>query len=388
MTRQAPLRVAHVIASSSYGGAEQALVTLLGALDPRRYTCWVVCPPGGPLCAAYARHANGLLPLPLGTRDAASWPRLVAWLRALRPDVVHTHLWTADLWGGLAAALAGVPARVATVHGEYFRADAVAGLVRARRHALARTYRAVYALHHRVIAVSRAVAHDLRQRPGVPVAPSRLRVVPNGLDLARVEAIQPLSRAALGVPPGAPLIACVGNLFPIKGQRWLIEALTLLRQHLPAAHLLLVGDGPDRAALEQLAAARGQQPYVHFLGARADAPAILAASDMVAVPSLAEGLPLAPLEALALGRPVVATRVGGLPEIITHGTTGLLVPPAAPEALASALLTLLTQPAYAVALAERGRAWARERFTPAAMAAGVTRVYAELTTGAVRGRAV
>ncbi|HLI25538.1 MAG TPA: glycosyltransferase [Chloroflexota bacterium] len=373
----APQRIVQVIASSDYGGAEQVLATLLGALAPQRYTCWVVCPPDGPMVAAYARHAADVLALPLGTRDAASVPRLVAWLRALRPDLVHTHLWTADLWGGLAAALAGVRARVATVHGPYFRADAMAGLVRVRRRALARTYRAVYALHHRVIAVSRAVARDLRARPGLPVAADRLRVVYNGLDLARVQAAEPLPRAALGVPAGAPLVVCVGNLFPIKGQRLLISAFARLRQRLPAAHLLLVGEGPDRPALERLAAAHGQQEHVHFLGARADAPAILAASDVVAVPSLAEGLPLVPLEALALGKPVVATRAGGLPEIIAHGVTGLLVPPRRPEALAAALLAVLTQPAYAAALAARGRAQVLARFTPTAMAAGVTRVYAE-----------
>jgi len=249
--------------------------------------------------------------------------------------------------------------------------------VRVRRRALARTYRAVYALHHRVIAVSRAVARDLRARPGLPVAADRLRVVYNGLDLARVQAAEPLPRAALGVPAGAPLVVCVGNLFPIKGQRLLISAFARLRQRLPAAHLLLVGEGPDRPALERLAAAHGQQEHVHFLGARADAPAILAASDVVAVPSLAEGLPLVPLEALALGKPVVATRAGGLPEIIAHGVTGLLVPPRRPEALAAALLAVLTQPAYAAALAARGRAQVLARFTPTAMAAGVTRVYAE-----------
>jgi glycosyltransferase involved in cell wall biosynthesis len=184
-------------------------------------------------------------------------------------------------------------------------------------------------------------------------------------------------RAALGVPAEAPLVVCVGNLFPYKGQRLLIPALARLRQRLPDTHLVLVGEGPDRPTLARLAAAHGQQEYVHLVGARADAPAVLAASDAVAVPSPAEGLPLVPLEALALGKPVVGTRAGGLPEIITHGVTGLLVPPRQPAALADALLAVLTQPAYAAALAARGRAHVLARFTPAAMAAGVACVYAE-----------
>lgn len=378
-------RVAYLIASSAYGGAEQALATLLGALDRERFAAWVVCPPGGPMLREYAWRAEGVWPLDLANlRDPTVVPRLTAWLRALRPDVVHTHLWTADLLGGLAATLARVPTRVATVHGEYFRADGVSGAVRSRRLALARTYRATYRLFDRTIAVSRAVARDLRDRPGVHLDPRRLRVVYNGLDLARLQATAPLSRAALGLPTAAPLVTCVGNLFAIKGQRWLIEALPRVLAHLPDARLLLVGAGPEAPALRQRVAARGLQAHVRFLGARPDAPGIMRASDVVAVPSLAEGLSLVTLEALALGKPVVASRTGGIPEIVTHGASGLLVPPANPVALAEALLATLTQRAYAERLAARGRAQVEQRFSAQAMAEQTMQVYTELA--AWRGR--
>jgi glycosyltransferase involved in cell wall biosynthesis len=175
---------------------------------------------------------------------------------------------------------------------------------------------------------------------------ANLRLTHYGIDLAaiRAQAAQPTTRAALGVPEDAPLVGTVGRLIPQKGLRFLFAAIPTLLQSAPAAHVLVVGDGELRGALEAQCRALGIAERVHFLGASDQPWRLLAACDVIALPSLFEGLPLTTLEALAAERPVVAADVGGTAEVIIPGRTGLLVPPRDVAALAKALARLLAQP--------------------------------------------
>jgi glycosyltransferase involved in cell wall biosynthesis len=139
----------------------------------------------------------------------------------------------------------------------------------------------------------------------------------------------------------------------------LVEAAALLRRHAPAARVLIVGDGEERATLERQAAALGLDDMVLFVGMRTDVPALLAAADVYVQPSLFEAFPVSVLEAMAVGLPVVATAVGGVPEMVAHGKSGLLVPPARPDALAAAMVQLLDS-ATRTAMGASGRAWVEQ----------------------------
>ena len=191
-----------------------------------------------------------------------------------------------------------------------------------------------------VSAATRPVAIE-----GYHVAPDRVRVAHNGLDLARLHNLpagtRARVRAALGLGESQPVLTMVGRLYPIKGTLAMVRMMRPIVDARPDARLLLVGEGPDRAACEQLARSLGIAANVLFLGHRGDVPELLAASDLVVMPSQSEGLGLAAIEAQACGRPVVAYAVGGLPEVVTDGLTGRCVAAGDEPAFVAAVLELL-----------------------------------------------
>jgi glycosyltransferase involved in cell wall biosynthesis len=376
-----PIRALAVIASSDLGGAERALVSFLKGVDRTRIEMWVASEAGGPMLREYRRHAAGVATFDLRRVWNPVTPiRLARWMRQIRCDLVHTHLWTADLIGGLGARLARVPIVVSTVHSEGFRPLGVARWRDARRRGLSRIYRSVYRLADQVIAVSQSIATDLAQRPGVRVRDDRIQIIRNGLDVSRVSGRTPGGPRMPPIPVRGPLVLVVANFVPEKGHRWLVAAMPAVRERFPDVTFALVGAGRELAAIRAHVDAAGLGQTTLFLGAREDALDILAAADVVVLPSLSEGLPLVCLEALALGKPLVATRVGGVPEILEHGETALMVPPGAPEALAEGIVTVLADPGRARALGERGHRVVTGRFSAEQMVRDITDTYLRLAT--------
>jgi glycosyltransferase involved in cell wall biosynthesis len=295
--------------------------------------------------------------------------RLVRLLRRRRVDVLHTHTaLAANVLSRVAGRLAGV-AVVSHLHIEnHFRANRLARAVHtALDNASAR-------LAARVIAVS-ADTRDSLVEQGYP--PGLVEVVHNGIDVEGEAARRANGlRAELGVPEGTPLVGELARLCDVKGQRELIEAAALV----PDVHVVIAGDdleqgGAYRDLLVRLARERGVSERVHFLGYRADSGALLDQLDVVVLPSWIEGLPLVVLEAMAHARPVVATSVGGSPELVADGETGLLVPPRDPRALADAVRSLVADPERARRLGLAGRGRAEREFSEAAMTARVLEVY-------------
>jgi glycosyltransferase involved in cell wall biosynthesis len=291
-------------------------------------------------------------------RDVVSLGKLVRLFRRLRPDIVHTHTAKAGTLGRLAARLAGVPRSVHTFHGHvlegYFSPAATSFFLRIER-ALARGT-------DRIITVSpRLRLALLAMQIG---RPEQVEVVPLGLDLdrfLRMPTGQGDLRPSLRVPAGAPLLGIVGRLVPIKDHPTLLQALTLLPDGDQAPHLLVVGDGERREELEQLAHRLGLGSRVHFLGWRDDLETILSGLDVVICSSKNEGTPVALIEAMAAGVPVLSTDVGGVGDLVTHGETGWLVPPADPSALARGIERLLRDPALRRRLAAGARPVVLER---------------------------
>jgi glycosyltransferase involved in cell wall biosynthesis len=338
-----PRTVLHVINNLPVGGAERFLVILAAA---QRDLGWSpeVCTLSRPNPLAAELGERGLPHLDLG-RVRFNDPRLVLdlWrrMRERRPDVVHTHLFYADTSGRLASRAAGVRVVVSTEH-------STEGAVLSRRRQFA--IRATAPLATRIVAVSTAVRAATARRLGVPE--SRLDVIPNGIEIEAFARATPLSRVELGAGPGTILVGAVGRLDDAKGYDVLIEALAHLGD--PRLRLIVAGDGPRRAALADLAAARGVTRAVRWLGWRDDVPRLLATVDYVAMPSRYEGHSMALLEVMAAGRACI---VSDIPELVgTAGDAALSVPRGEVVALAAALRRLADDAELRQLLGARARA--------------------------------
>ena len=379
------IRLFSVIAASGAGGAEQVFATLLQGLDPERFEVTVACHGRGSMAETYRRHASQVWSLDLvDLRKPSTITRLAGLMRDARCDVVHTHLWTADVLGGLAARLAGVRRVVSSVAGAYFLPIGVSGWRRARRQGFSRLFRAIYRRCDRVIAPSHYVADDLLTRPGIRVPQERLCVIENGVDVDHEERLVRYangggSSARWGA--GSPRISVVANFFPIKGHEFLIRAVPAVLAVHPQARFVLAGGGESRTAMIGLADRLGVGASVTFPGEIADALQLMRASDLVVIPSISEGLPISLVEAMALGRSVVTTGVGGIPEVVEDGVSARVVPPRDPAALAAAMLELLGDDVLARQLGAQAQRVAAERFSAARMVRRTQELYVGLHNG-------
>ncbi len=213
------------------------------------------------------------------------------------------------------------------------------------------------------VCVSEAVRELAVSRYRVP--PERVRVARNGIPLEMLRGAGAAARhrvlGELGIEPGRPVLAVIGRMHPVKGHRALIAMLPEIVRSCPRALLLVIGDGPERAACERLAQSLGVSEHVRFLGRRGDVPRLLAAIDLVLMPSRSEGLGLAAIEAVAAGRPVIAFAAGGLPEVVRDGVNGRLVPPGDCQAFGGAVIETLRDPGRRLSYA-RGAASSAQRF--------------------------
>jgi glycosyltransferase involved in cell wall biosynthesis/protein-tyrosine-phosphatase len=305
---------------------------------------------------------------------------LVRFLREHKIDLIHTHGYKENVLGSLAATLAGVPHVVRTVHG-------LAEPLRGFAHAKMRAYQAMDRTVVRwtadaVIAVSTRMERDLTAA-GYP--PAAMTLVYNGVNLEKVRATRTRGevRRELGIDRDAVVIGTVGRLTAVKGHELLLRAAPAILRRESGATFVFVGTGPLRDVLGSLATARGIAHAVRWPGAREDVYDLLSAMDIFVLPSLDEGTPMSILEAMAFSRPIVATRVGGLPEIIEHGVTGLLVPSHSVEALVDACVELARDPTRARALGTRARQVVENRFSHSANARALTEIY--LRVGHKRG---
>lgn len=376
------IRLLHIITTFDPGGAENHLLSLITATDRSRFEPAVIYLKGhGGLAPELERLGVAVQRVGVGQRyTLAGLLRLVRAIRQVRPDIVHTHLFRADLYGGLAARLAGAPVVVSTRHNdEDFLRQPLWRLL----------HRLISLCEDRIIAISDHVGRytieigvdnpGKVQRIYYGLDPARFRrTLRTGVDVARA------LRAEFGVKPEHYLLGVVARLAPQKGHRYLLEALALAIQEEPALRLLVAGQGPLREQLEAQARQLGLGAHVIFAGWRSDVANIMAALDLLVLPSLWEGFGLVLLEAMALQKPVVATGVSAIPEVVEDGVTGLLVPPADPAALACAILQLARDRERGREMGRRGRLRLEERFTLDRMAQETEQVYLSLTEGARR----
>lgn len=359
----APLRIALMIECDGPGGAELMMLDLATELRARGHAVLPVNLAGGTGWLGDKFRAAGFEPTTFDLRRAIDFPairQLTAILRDFRANIVHSHEFTMAIYG--AAAARRVSARhVITMHGGLYYS-----LAWRRRVALR------WALHRSdaLVGVSVATADALRHHLGIPE--ELVHVIPNGIPLR--SGVRDRVRRELSIAPGELLIVSVGNLYPVKGHAVLLDALASLRDR-AGWRLALAGRGEEEPRLRAQASAAGIAERIHLLGFRDDVADLLAAGDLFVMPSLSEGLPLALVEAMSFGLPVVVSRVGGVPEVVTNDVEGLLVPPSDPAALAAAIRALLDDPARRRRQGDAARTRALRDYAIGTMADRYERLY-------------
>jgi sugar transferase (PEP-CTERM/EpsH1 system associated) len=337
------VNICHLITELNVGGAEKALARLLAHLDRDRFAPTVACLYGGDGIVADEIRALSIPVIDLEMTAKWRWDafwRLYCLLCRERPAILHTWMFHANVPGRVLGRLAAVPIIISS--------ERTMGMERRWRYWLNRI---TDPLTNRVVCVSQQVADFVVRHVGI--RRDKTVIIPNGIDLqdfARLPGRRQ-ARAALKLPPDRVLVGTVARLDPVKRLDVLLRAMGSLLD----VYAIIVGDGPERTQLEALTKRSGLAGRVHFAGHQEDILPWLAALDVFVLSSDWEGMSNALLEAMAAGLPVVATTVGGTPEVVVDGVTGLLVPPRDPAALAGALATLVCDTALRGKMGQAGR---------------------------------
>lgn len=358
------IHIFHLITELSSGGAQSALLRLLERMDTQQFTLTVVCLYNGDKIVAQQIRALGIEVVDLGMTQ--KWRidtlgRLYQLLRQKRPDILHTWMFHANVPGRVLGRLAGVSIIISS--------EQTMGQEGRIRRLLNRL---TAPLTDRVICVAQKVADFVQAQVGIPS--DKLVVIPNGVDV-QIFVPSAMTKPADWQPR---IIGNVGRLEPVKGTRFLLEAFAQVADQFPDRRVWLVGDGTERQNLEMQTKQLGVTDQIQFLGTRKDVSELLPQMDIFVLPSHWEGMPIAVLEAMAAGLPVVATAVGGTTEVVVPGETGLLVPPADPTALAQAMVTLLTDPALCHRFGLAGRKRVEQQFSIEQTVAKTVALYEKL----------
>lgn len=358
-------RVLQLLATGGNGGAQESYTGLLLRLDRARYDVRAVSLSAGS-AVQRLRRLGVTVDVIDEAGDEAAVRELAAYLRRNEIDLVHSHMFRAEILGTRASVAAGTPVIMATVHSSRVRSkDDIASLALLTKHM------------DRLIIPSSSIVAKVRAEG----RDTRYSVIPSGVDLDRfATAVAPCGlRREIGMPSDGLLIGVVARLEREKGHRYLVEAMPRIVAASPVAWLVIVGDGSLAGELRERAAAlpAPARDRVVFTGRRDDVAAVTADLDVAVLPSLREAQGISLLEAMARRRPVVASAVGGIPEVITDGVDGLLVPPGDPQALAAAVTRLLADPVLRRHLGDAGHRTVAERFSIDAQVRRVEAVYDE-----------
>lgn len=373
-TLQRPLRIAYVIKSMITGGSQTHLTQVLRFLDRNRFDPVLYCLSGEGVLLDSVCALGVPVVTPgagLSFKGPALGRRMALLARALRrqrADIVHNYLLRANLVGSVSARLARVPVVLCSKRGCHER----------------RGFELVGAkIGNRLadcVPVNAAAVRDfVHANEGCPL--EKMVVIPSGIDTTRFRPLPPADfKVRLGVPPGRRVVGAVTRMRVRKGVEEFLRALAAVCARCPDAHALVAGDVSLDDELRALVRSLRLDDHLTLLGRRADMPEVISAFDVFVLSSHDEGMSNALLEAMAMEKAVVATGVGGTPEVVRHGHSGLLVPSKDPAALAAAVSELLEQPARAAEMGRLGRRIVEERFSAQAMVRQMERLYVDLAT--------
>jgi glycosyltransferase involved in cell wall biosynthesis len=351
-----PLGILHILPGLWVGGVQSQLLTVLGNYDRSRF-CPIVCSLSGSGAIGRKMEDIGVEVVCLNKfghgLDLTIIVDLYRLMKKREIMIVRTHQYHANLYGRIAANLAGVPCIIASIHNIYNRDRKI------HRRMINRF---LAGLTDKIIAVSETVGRDIMKYDSIPK--DKIMVIYNGIEINRFLQMSNGSsvRMEFNIPSSVPVIGIVGRLVHQKGHKYLLEAMVRIKARFPGSLLLIVGDGPLKGELTAYATAQGLGEDVIFAGSRMDIPDLLAAIDIFVFPSFREGLGNALLEAMAAGKPIIATDIAPMREIINSAEVGILVPPKDSGALASAIEVLMSDSVRAEALGSAARSRALSFF--------------------------
>jgi glycosyltransferase involved in cell wall biosynthesis len=376
------INVGFVVNNLNVGGLEKVVVSLLDNLDRDRFTPHLICLDGAGEMAANLvdlpeenrlvldRTQAVRLPIVGVSVDPTRLHRIRRFVRDRQIHVLHAHNVGPLVYAGVATRLIPMrrrPQIVYSDHNQLFSMDA----------ARARRLRWYLKLADQVIAVSEDLQRTLTEQ--LHASPERVRVLYNGVDSQRfAQTDRNKVRRELGIGEGEFVVGSAVRLFDYKGMDYLLDAVPAVLAKAPATRFVIAGDGPARAGLVEKARGMGLGDRVMFIGHRSDIPDVVSSFDLYVLPSLTEGMPLALLEALAVGSPIVCTRVGGCPEVVEDGVNGYVVAPRDSAALGDRILRVSADPTFRAAVRERNMRKFSERFTLRSMVEGHARLFTDL----------
>lgn len=387
------IRVLEVV-RPSLGGMKKHVQGLVQGLDKDRFEVFLAAPTDEVFHQWGDSEGVGYIPLEISgnapvPRDLIACLKLRKLTKTIQPDICHFHGFTAAAIGRVAVAALNRPRVVYTVH------NSVASRPDARGKICFYTERALARFTHRVIAVSKAIYTEYAAIPRL--GPEKTRHIPNGIDLKRFRPVASFetqrrekAKEAMGCRVEIPVVGLVARLIPDKGVKTFLMAIAALRRTGLAPQVIIAGDGPSRPDLEAFAGKLGLFGQVRFLGFIEDMVSFYEALDVFALSSFSEGMPLALIEAMAVGAPVVATRTGGVEEIVAGRSgeaedmvipdAGRVVAPGDPEAMAACIRDALLYPEESRIFADRARLYVKENFSLEDMVRKTERVYEEVLT--------
>lgn len=369
------IRVLHVLRQAS-GGMREHVTTLLKKMDSNLYSLMVACPKDTILDRDlvskgvkifYVNICESTNPI----AEAKCLLKLVHIIKENRIHIVHSHGARAGLLGRTAALLAGVPVSLCTVHNFVSQSNVPVW----QKWLLHAAEKSLAAATTRYITVSQALEAEIARKGGIPS--DKIEVVYNGVDLDKFNIMLDCmeKKNQLGLKPNAVIIGTAGRLIPTKGISYFIKAARVIKDKYPATQFIIIGEGPERPSLEKLSKKLGMAKDIIFLGYRRDILAILPLINIFVVPSLSEGQSIVTLEAMAARRPVVAFDTGGIPELVTHHRTGILVPEKNIKELAKGIMEILENPKLGERLGNKARSVVEERFQQKVMVKKTEEIY-------------
>lgn len=365
------LNILHIVEDLNVGGLEELCRIIVTGLNRDKYNVYVCCIEEGGQIAQELIN-NGINVDILGMRtyhNPFNILKLIRYIKERKIDIIHTHMYFANTFGRIAAFLARTPIVISTAYSNYFEYK--------KRNILMEKFLSRFS--DKIIAASNSIKEfTVKQQK---ISPDKFRVI---YDCASTDKfsknIDAFSvKQKLGIEPDYSVVGCVARLNVVKGHSYLIQAAAVVLKRNPKVKFLLVGDGPLRDELEELSANLGIKDNIIFTGSRRDIPEMLSAMDIFVLPSaLREGCPLSVLEAMAMSKPVIATRLGGIPEEVSDNKSGILVPPKDSMALADAIMKLLSDKNLAVDMGKEGRKIFEEKFSKEVMLKKLESLYDEL----------
>jgi len=366
-----PIRVLHLIETGGPGGAERMLLDLVRHLGPGYTSTLGLLKPGWLQTTATLASIPSVLLAGNALGDFGTLRKTFQFVRANEIQLLHTHEFYMNLVGAIIARVSRIP-HVATLHGKKYHTE------KRRRRAF---YRFAAKRTSRLVAVSQDLQKFLCAH--FNVSQDKVAMIYNGIDLSPFADVQrnPQLLESLGISVDAFIVGTVGNLYALKGHTYLIRAAHGVMQKRPNTHLLILGRGELKNPLEQEAKALGIADRVHLLGYRDDTPRWLGVMNVFVLSSLSEGLPLSLLEAMASSLPTIVTQIGGMPEVVREGETGVVVPPGDCEALTKSILFFHDNPNIAKQYGRAGRIVVFEDFSVDRMVHQYRSLYREVLAG-------